>query len=140
MFFRVHIPSILGDDSFVDNITEKYFKEKQDQEVPESKVLAPDIERIKQAVCSQYRTNPDDLLVSRRGTENEARNVAIYLIRQYTGEKLVSIGHEFNISKYSTVSSVVLKVGNELHSQKDEKFKKQINDIKKTLGKGQRQT
>jgi len=140
LFFRVHIPSILGDDSFVDNITEKYFKEKQDQEVPESKVLAPDIERIKQAVCSQYRTNPDDLLVSRRGTENEARNVAIYLIRQYTGEKLVSIGHEFNISKYSTVSSVVLKVGNELHSQKDEKFKKQINDIKKTLGKGQRQT
>ena len=136
----MHIPSILGDDSFVDNITEKYFKEKQDQEVPESKVLAPDIERIKQAVCSQYRTNPDDLLVSRRGTENEARNVAIYLIRQYTGEKLVSIGHEFNISKYSTVSSVVLKVGNELHSQKDEKFKKQINDIKKTLGKGQRQT
>ena len=78
--------------------------------------------------------------MSRRGTENEARNVAIYLIRQYTGEKLVSIGHEFNISKYSTVSSVVLKVGNELHSQKDEKFKKQINDIKKTLGKGQRQT
>ena len=110
----MHIPSILGDDSFVDNITEKYFKEKQDQEVPESKVLASDIERIKQAVCSQYRTRPDDLLVSRRGTENEARNVAIYLIRQYTGEKLVSIGHEFNISKYSTVSSVVLKVGNEL--------------------------
>ncbi len=62
---------------------------------------------------------------------------AIYLIRQYTSEKLVSIGHEFNISKYSTVSSVVLKVVNKL--QKDKKMKKRINEIEKLLSKGQRQ-
>jgi chromosomal replication initiation ATPase DnaA len=48
------------------------------------------------------------------------------------------IGREFNISKYSTVSSVVLKMGNEL--QKDKKLKKRINDIEKLLVKGQRQT
>ena len=76
--------------------------------------------------------------MSRRGTENEARNVAIYLIRQYTGEKLVSIGREFNILKYSTMSSVVLKVVNEL--QKDKKLKKRINEIEKLLAKGQGQT
>jgi len=76
--------------------------------------------------------------VSRRGETNEARNAAIYLIRQYTGEKLMRIGREFNIAKYSTVSSVVLKVGNEL--QKDKRFKKRINEIEKLLSKGQRQT
>ena len=107
----------VGDDSFVDKIREKFFKEKQHVEVPESKVLSPDINRIKQAVCRKYKTSPEDLLLSRRGAANEARNVAIYLIRQYTGEKLTTIGKEFNISKYSTVSSVVSKVGNEL--QKD---------------------
>jgi len=45
-FKKKHIPSILGDDSFVDKIKEKYFKEKQHVEVPESKVLSPDINRI----------------------------------------------------------------------------------------------
>jgi len=137
-FKKKHIPSILGDDSFVDKIKEKYFKEKQHVEVPESKVLSPDINRIKQEVCRKYRISPEDLLVSRRGETNEARNAAIYLIRQYTGEKLMRIGREFNIAKYSTVSSVVLKVGNEL--QKDKRFKKRINEIEKLLSKGQRQT
>jgi chromosomal replication initiation ATPase DnaA len=106
-------------------------------EVPESKILSPDINRIKQVVCSKYRANPEDLIVSKRGGTNEARNAAIYLIRQYTGEKLMRIGREFNISKYSTVSSVILKMGNEL--QKDKKLKKRINDIEKLLVKGQRQ-
>jgi REP element-mobilizing transposase RayT len=137
-FKKKNIPSILGDDSFVDNIKEKYFKEKQHMEVPESKILSPDINRIKQVVCSKYRANPEDLIVSKRGETNEARNAAIYLIRQYTGEKLMRIGREFNISKYSTVSSVILKMGNEL--QKDKKLKKRINDIEKLLVKGQRQT
>ncbi len=136
-FKKKNIPSILGDDSFVDNIKEKYFKEKQHMEVPESKILSPDINRIKQVVCSKYRANPEDLIVSKRGETNEARNAAIYLIRQYTGEKLMRIGREFNISKYSTVSSVILKMGNEL--QKDKKLKKRINDIEKLLVKGQRQ-
>lgn len=120
-FKKKNIPSILGDDSFVDNIKKQYFKEKQHMEVPESKILSPDINRIKQVVCSKYRANPEDLIVSKRGETNEARNAAIYLIRQYTGEKLMRIGREFNISKYSTVSSVILKMGNEL--QKDKKLK-----------------
>jgi len=128
-FEKKHIPTILGDDSFVDRIKGKYFKEKRHEEVPESKVLAPDINRIKQAVCCIYRTSPEDLCISRRGGKNEARNVAIYLIRQYTGEKLMRIGREFNISKNSTVSSAVLKIGKEL--QKDKRLKKRINTIEK---------
>jgi len=134
-FKKKHIPAILGDDSFIDKIKEKYFKEKQHEEVPESKVLAPDVNRIKQAVCSKYRTSPEEMSVSRRGGRNEARNVAIYLIRQYTGEKLTIIGREFNVSKYSTVSSAVLKIRNEL--QKDKRLKKRINDIEKQFVNGQ---
>jgi chromosomal replication initiation ATPase DnaA len=73
---------------FVDKIRKKYFKEKQHQEVPESKALAPDIQTIKRAVCKTCKVKPEDLLISKRGTTNVDRNVAIYLIRQYAGEKL----------------------------------------------------
>ncbi len=134
-FEKKHIPAILGDDPFVDRIKRKYFNEKRHDEVPESKVLAPDINVIKQAVCSIYRKSPEDLRISRRGGGNEARNVAIYLIRQYTGEKLTRIGREFNISKYTTVSSAVLKIGKEL--QKDKRLKKRINTIEKQFANSQ---
>jgi len=40
--------------------------------------------------------------------------------------------------KYNTVSSVVLKVGNEL--QKDKRLKRRINGIQKLFDKGQWQT
>jgi len=136
-FNKKNLPSILGTDAFVDKIKKKYFNEKQHAEVPEAKGLAPDIKRIKQMVCSKYRTKPEDLLVARRGTANEARNAAIYLIRQYTGDKLTRIGCEFNIVKYSTVSSIISKVRSDL--QKNKRFKKRVNDIEKMLMKGQRQ-
>lgn len=134
-FEKKHLPAILGDDSFVERIKRKYFNEKHHDEVPESKVLAPDMNAIKQAVCSVYRKSPEDLRVSRRGGKNEARNVAIYLIRQYTGETLTRIGREFNISKYTTVSSAVLKIGKEL--QQDKRLKKRINTIEKQFTNSQ---
>jgi hypothetical protein len=87
-FQKKNIPAVLGNDSFIDKIRKKYFKEKQHQEVPESKALAPDIQTIKRAVCKTCKVKPEDLLISKRGTTNVDRNVAIYLIRQYAGEKL----------------------------------------------------
>jgi REP element-mobilizing transposase RayT len=134
-FQKKNIPAIVGKDSFVDKIKKKYFKGKQHREVPEAKVLAPDIETIKRAVCRNYKKHPRDLLRSRRGTTNEARNVAIYLIRQCTGEKLENIGKEFNVSNYSTVSSVVVKVSRE--HQANIRLKNRINNIIKSFSKGQ---
>jgi REP element-mobilizing transposase RayT len=134
-FQKKNIPAVLGNDSFIDKIRKKYFKEKQHQEVPESKALAPDIQTIKRAVCKTCKVKPEDLLISKRGTTNVDRNVAIYLIRQYAGEKLERIGKEFNISNYSTVSSIVVKVDREL--QKNKRLKKRIENIVKQLSKGQ---
>jgi hypothetical protein len=58
--------------------------------------------------------------------------------RKQTFRDIQLIRREFNISKYSTVSSVVLKVENEL--KKDKRLKKRTNDVQKLLVKGQRQT
>jgi chromosomal replication initiation ATPase DnaA len=44
---------------------------------------------------------------SRRGISNEPRNAAIYLLRSLGGDNLEEIGREFNMTRFSSVNSVV---------------------------------
>jgi chromosomal replication initiation ATPase DnaA len=48
-----------------------------------------------------------DILHSRRGHLNEARNVAIFLARKLRGDSLREIGHEYGMDRDSAVGSVV---------------------------------
>jgi chromosomal replication initiation ATPase DnaA len=50
--------------------------------VPESKELAPEVEEIERAVFEFYGVAEAELLVSRLGSFNEPRNVALYLARR----------------------------------------------------------
>ena len=79
--------------------------------MPKSKNLSPDTERIKEEVCRKYGVAMDELHRSRRGVSNEPRNVAIYLLRSLRGDNLEGIGREFNMSRFSSVSSVVERMG-----------------------------
>lgn len=82
------------------------FSGKRNKEVPESKNLSPDAERIKEEVCRKYGVAMDELHRSRRGISNEPRNWANCLLRSLLGENLEGMGREFNISGFSSVSSV----------------------------------
>lgn len=113
------LPSVLGDNLFIDRIKETFFMKKRHMEVPESKSLAPDGERIIDAVCGFYKTGRSELFHSRRGTMNEARNMAIYLFRQLRGDPLTDIGKAFDIESYSTVSSVIERFKIRMDSDRD---------------------
>ncbi len=102
-----NMPSILGCTSFKEYIQEKFFELKSTHEIPESKALTPDAEKVISCVCEYYRVSRSDLLVSKRGTENLPRDIAIYLVRRLCCLTLPSVGKEFGINNYSTVSSVV---------------------------------
>ncbi len=135
-FSRKHMPAILGKDKFIDRIRQKYFKLLSSSEVPELRTLSPDISMVKQAVCSIYGVEPESLLVSRRGITNEARNMAVYLARQYTGNKLEYIADEFNINSYSTVSSILSSVKVELQKNRD--LRKRAGEAEKIFLNSQR--
>jgi chromosomal replication initiation ATPase DnaA len=107
IFEKSKWPSILGSERFVDMIKEKFFLQKADDEIPQSKELAPDGDRIKKVVCGYYRIDENDLLQSRRGFFHEPRNVAIYLTRRLRGDSLKQIGEQYRMNKYSSVSSVI---------------------------------
>jgi hypothetical protein len=67
VFDKKRWPWVLGAEDFINSIRERFFEQKADEEVPQSKELAPEPSHIKRAVCRSYRINEAELLVSRRG-------------------------------------------------------------------------
>ena len=130
---RRKLPTIMGSEDFIDRIKARFFSNKSHIEVPESRSLAPDVNRIIEEVCKFYNVNRQEALSSRRGYFNEPRNVAIYLIRRLRGETLIGVGKSFGIDRDSTVSSVVERLNIEI--RKDKKLKKRIEDLKSRLTK-----
>ena len=112
------LPPVMGTKKFIDKIKDLFFSDKSHEEVPEAKSLAPDPDRILEAVAKFYRVRIDDLLVSRRGYFNEPRSVALYLVRRLRGDTLKVAGEVFEIHKNSTVSSSVDRVKYEMSRNK----------------------
>ncbi len=107
IFSKSKFPSMLGSESFINKVKEEFFHAKRHDEIPQSRRLAPDAEKIRKAICKAYGIEESSLFSSRRGILNEPRNVAIFLVRHLRGEKLEEIVRQFGMSKYSSVSSVI---------------------------------
>jgi len=125
-YSKKNMPSILGSDKFIKWVKERFSKKKKEKEIPESKKLCPEVIDIKEAVCNHYKIEDAALLKSRRGVENEARDLAIYMLRFIRGERLTIIGQEFNLNNYSSVSTAIERIKRKLESNK---FKKQYEQI-----------
>ena len=123
---------------FVERIKERYFTLKEFEEIPETKRLAPDVDKIKSNVCRLYNIKEDGLYVARRAVFNEPRNVAIYLMRRLRNDTLKEVGEQFSIEKYSTVSSIVERVKHMMKT--DRGLKKRIENLTESIIMSQRQT
>lgn len=125
------LPTVLGENQFVGMIKEKFFENKRHIEVPESKRLAPNAERIIGVVCKLYNMNEAQLLLAKRGETNEARSMAIYLFRHLRGEPLTRIGQVFNIGSYSTVSSIIERF--KVRMRSDRNLQRKVERLRATL-------
>jgi REP element-mobilizing transposase RayT len=131
IFGRKNLPSALGRKDFLDWVKSSFFSGKHHKAVPESKKLSPDAERIKEEVCRKYGVAMEELHRSRRGISNEPRNVAIYLLRSLRGDNLEEIGREFNITRFSSVSSVVERMRGKISG--DRRLRNCVEEIKTAL-------
>ena len=100
----------MGAKDFIDDIRQKYYDKTNIKEVPQVKELFLDKCQIEKAVCGVYQIEVADLLKPRRGNYNEARNVAIYLIRKYAGASLKDISSRFGMKSISSASSVITRI------------------------------
>ena len=80
----------------------------------------------------------EQLMISRRGTENLPRDIAIYLVRHHCRDTLAGIGSYFGIDNYSTVSSAIERI--KARKRTDRSLKKDLKELERKLDKSQRQT
>jgi len=132
------LPSMLGSEGFIERMRRMFSVDKRHVEVPESKSLAPEVKRIKEVLCRSYNVEKEALTVTRRGIANEPRNVAIYLMRHLRADSLEEIGREFEVAKYSSVSSVIERT--KAMIAKDRKLRRRVEELKKEINMSQEQT
>jgi REP element-mobilizing transposase RayT len=138
IFGRGKLPVVIGSESFVNRMKDKFFGSKDFEEVPDVKILAPDVAKIKRIVCKEYKIEESELYKSRRGHFNEPRNVAIYLVRYLRNDTLKNIGSHFLVEKYSTVSSIVEKIKHEIKINKG--LNQRVQKLAAKITNSQRQT
>ena len=78
------------------------------------------------------------MLVSKRGLFNEPHNVAIYLNRRLRGDSLKHIAEQFQVKKYSSVSSVIERMKAAIEN--DRRLRSRIENLVSELNKNQEQT
>ncbi len=137
-FSKKNLPSIFGSRNFVEWVKAKYYQKMKHDEVPQSRDLAPTIIEIKKAVGLCFEVDIKELEESKRGRDNEPRNVAIYLSRKHSRLSLDEIGKEFGRIKYSTVSNVVRRVESQLDENKQ--LLKLVASVRQGLSIEQRKT
>ena len=78
-----------------------------------------------------YGIDKAQLWAAKRGAINEARNMAIYLLRYLRGDSLTTIGKVFDIQSYSTVSSIVERF--KIRMQTERKLIRNVEGIRKAI-------
>jgi putative transposase len=128
---RRNVPSLLGPEGFVSWVKASFQNLRSHREVPASRLLAPGLQAIQTAVCAGYGIAPSELLSSRRGMSNDARNVAIYLARRLSGQTLATIGEAFGLEHYSSVSSVVTRMKQRIAN--DRSLRRKVEAMERAL-------
>ena len=125
-----------GSLDFIDRVKSRNTPQVQNHsEVPQAKCFAPTIAEIKRTVCQYYGVEQRQLEQTKRGQVNEPRNVAIFLARKRCGIGLEEIGREFELFKYSSVSSIVTRTEKQLLRNKQ--LQNRIEEIRQKLNKSQ---
>jgi len=96
-------PPILGDEDFVAWVKEGNFPASREHVGYETAILKPPVSSVIGAVAKIYRVSEEDLFKGRRGQRNEARQVAMYLIRQLCDRSLREIAEVFSLGSYGSV-------------------------------------
>ncbi|MGA7877628.1 MAG: transposase, partial [Desulfoferrobacter sp.] len=70
-----NLPSVLGGEAFKDWIKQKFQHLSFQQEIPDSRELGQEPDRIIELVCDHFGISREQMMVSRRGRENLPRDV-----------------------------------------------------------------
>src|SRR6266542_7000058 len=95
---------ILGSETFLDRVRQRGESASREHPRYERRVVQAGPERVLHEIMGQYKVTREEIFRGVRGRENEARKVALYVIKRCCDRTLPEIAEYFGIGNYSTVS------------------------------------
>ena len=118
---------ILGSEAYVDRVRRMRMPATREHPRYERRAVEVGPERVINEVIRQYKVVRDEIFRGTRGRENEARKVALYLVKRCSDRTLSEVAEYFGIGNYSTVSWSCR--GIETRMTKEKKFRDRIEGI-----------
>jgi putative transposase len=98
-----HSP-ILGSEEFIEQVKQPSAAVVREYPRYERRLIQAGPDLVIGEVVRQYKVTRDEILRGKRGRENEARKVAMYLVKRYCDRTLAEIAEYFGTGSYSAVS------------------------------------
>jgi len=129
--------TLLGSESFVDRMRALLEQRVPDPEVPAERALRARVgfEAIEAAVCGVFGVEPETL-TARGRWRNDARSVAIYLSRKWTGETLSVTGERFGGVGYAAASKTIRQI--ETRLPRDRRLRAALRTCERAIGFAQK--
>lgn len=118
---------ILGSEEFIEQVGARGMVATRENARYERRVVQSGPERVVSEVARQYKVSRQEIFEGRRGQENEARKVAMYLVKRCCDRTLGEMAKYFRTGSYSTVSWSCRVIGAKM--AKDEKLSYRIEKI-----------
>ena len=131
---------VLGSKEFIGRVKERLGdKARVEQEKPQSRrIFGVDLEAIVAATAREYGKGVEELRQRKRGGENEARMVAIYLGRRLGGHKHEEIGKTVGLENTSSVSSAYLLMKERVGKEK--RLERKVRRVEERLLRSKKRT
>jgi len=121
---------VLGDQEFRERLRGKAVRVDREHPRHERAAVRPSVDKVLKTVAERYGMAVEDLMKGKRGKENEARKVGMYLVKELCDLRLQEIAERFGARSYGTVGWACHGVGAKVES--DTKFREQVDRIRRT--------
>jgi REP element-mobilizing transposase RayT len=122
---------ILGDESFITRLKEGRFPISGEHAGYEATMLKPSVSSVTKAVAESYGVSQKDLLHGRSGRRNEARQVAMYLVKRLCDRPLKEIAEIFSLGNYGSAGGACSLIDRQLRS--DRKLRRRVERIREKV-------
>jgi REP element-mobilizing transposase RayT len=132
-----HAP-VLGSEEFVEWVRAGEFSFSGEHVGYEIGILRPRVSSVIREVAKVYKVSEGALFHSQRGRRNEARQVAMYLIRELCDTSLKEIARLFSLGSYGSVGGACSMIERQIKG--DRKLRRRIEQIREMASSTSNQT
>lgn len=124
---------LLGSNDFINKIRERRASFSEEHTRYETVALRPRVSSVLRDIAKLYHVSEETLLHGKRGRRNEARQVAMYLVRELCNKSLHTIAELFSLGSYGGVGAACSVIEKQLTV--DRGLRRRIEQIRKMVSK-----